>query len=712
MSSFVHLIDQRRLIGPGGSTVSGSIFFYYTGTSVLAPVYLDPSLEVPSTNPVVVGAGEIVPTLFLDDNIVYRRVIIYSDGSSDEQDPLGVLFSEGEIGLPVGAILDYSGPTAPTGFLFCAGQEVSRTTYSDLFSAIGTTYGAGNGSTTFNLPDTRGRVIAGKDNMGGSAAGRLTSPVNGLILGSTGGEESHLLSIDEIPAHTHTGTTSAPSGVSATGKIAASYGGVHLGNTGFEEGQGGSDWLVGDATHTHTFTSDSTGGDDPHNNVQPTIVVNKIIKVEPTTFLSLLSLSLDLTNKANASAVGVAPTATNMGRYSGSTISDDQTAKENIQQLEMAVEARAELSVLASPDPGEGSDLINFAGKTIEPEVVQAIGSSTFGVGFDTVTSVNGRFTLGALNGPMSFGDLQYCGIQNFGRYNIDGNYAAIQHTTDDSCALFGFFKARGTQTAPSTVVVNDDVGELSFHAWDGTTFVKGALMTPIVKSISAGIASMSIRFWTMDSGGVLRNAVDIDEAQKLNAYFGFDSKWTTAGGSAIRAYYNGSTGGGAEIRTSNGFSSTVPVYGFWFNNTSGIGNPATNVTSVISNGSEALRVDASGNLIVAGTAAHAKTTLNGSVAFQPPVYAAGTSYSVGTNDYSIVFSNAGTITVTLPSAASAVGRILKMKTIGGGAVNSASSNVTPLASGPAGTAILATTSGKWAELQSDGTNWVILQGN
>lgn len=305
--------------------------------------------------------------------------------------------------------------------------------------------------------------------------------------------------------------------------------------------------------------------------------------------------------KVNATAVGVAPTDANMGTTPGTILSDNGTAKAWFQEGEAAIEARVTTAKLASSSSGDGADAVNFTGKTIEPETVNADGDNSFGTGFDKVQAFRGRITLGALSGPMSFGDLQYCGIQNFGRYDIDGNYAAIQHTTDDSCALFGFFKARGTQTSPSAVVVNDDVGELSFHAWDGSTFVKGALITPIVKTVSSGIVSMTMRFWTMDTGGVLRNAVDIDNAKKLWAYGGIDAKWATAGGSAFRAYYDGSSGGGAEIRTSNGFSSTVPVYAFWFNSATGIGNPANNEASVIINGAEKFRFDASGNLFSTG---------------------------------------------------------------------------------------------------------------
>jgi hypothetical protein len=88
-----------------------------------------------------------------------------------------------------------------------------------------------------------------------------------------------------------------------------------------------------------------------------------------------------------------------------------------------------------------------------------------------------------------------------------------------------------------------------------------------------------------------------------------------------------------------------------------------------------------------------------------------GTTYSVSTSDSSIVFTAASTVTLTLPAAASFTGRKLHLKTTGGGSVISASSNVVPKAGGAAGTAILGATAGTWAELQSDGTNWIVLSG-
>lgn len=160
--------------------------------------------------------------------------------------------------VPSGAVMPYAGTSAPSGWQLCYGQAISRTTYAALFAAIGTTYGAGDGSTTFNVPDLRGRVVAGQDDMGGTSANRLTNQsggLNGDTLGATGGAETHTLTTAEMPAHTHTLTTD----VQALGS-----------------GAGNREFIRNDGSTSENTAS--TGGSDPHNNVQPTIILNYIIK--------------------------------------------------------------------------------------------------------------------------------------------------------------------------------------------------------------------------------------------------------------------------------------------------------------------------------------------------------------------------------------------------------------------------------------------------
>ena len=160
--------------------------------------------------------------------------------------------------MPAGSVIPFAGSSAPTGFLLCDGSAVSRTTYATLFSAISTTYGSGDGSSTFNLPDLRGRVVAGQDDMGGASANRLTDQsggLNGDTLGDTGGSETHTLTTAQIPSHSHT--------VAAQQQV-----------VGDSTNRGGSGQLGAAAT----ITTSSTGGGGSHNNVQPTIILNYIIR--------------------------------------------------------------------------------------------------------------------------------------------------------------------------------------------------------------------------------------------------------------------------------------------------------------------------------------------------------------------------------------------------------------------------------------------------
>lgn len=142
--------------------------------SLSAGRFVAPSGTAFPTNPAPVD-GEIFNRT--DEDVFYQY-----EGSSASW----IMLS----GAPVGSVQMFAGAAAPNGWLLCQGQEVLRSTYARLFAAIGTTWGAGNGSTTFVLPDLRGRAPIG------------ASPSHGLA--STGGEETHTLSEAEMPAHSHT----------------------------------------------------------------------------------------------------------------------------------------------------------------------------------------------------------------------------------------------------------------------------------------------------------------------------------------------------------------------------------------------------------------------------------------------------------------------------------------------------------------------------
>lgn len=196
-------------------------------------------------------------------------VTVGADGkvlTADSSQAAGVKW---DLAVPAGAMLDYAGTSAPTGWLLCDGSAVSRSTYSALFSAIGTTWGAGDGSTTFNVPDFRRRVAVGS---GGSGSATL-----GNAVGNTGGAETHTLTTAQIPSHTHTGTTSSDGAhthtISGAENVAAGTHSAQTPNSGANQITTSSS-----GAHTHTFTSDATGGGGSHNIMQPSAVVLKIVK--------------------------------------------------------------------------------------------------------------------------------------------------------------------------------------------------------------------------------------------------------------------------------------------------------------------------------------------------------------------------------------------------------------------------------------------------
>jgi microcystin-dependent protein len=194
--------------------------------------------------------------------------------------------------------MPFAGSVAPEGYLLCDGSAVSRTDYADLFTAIGTTYGAGDGATTFNVPDLSGRVVLGVS--------------QSHTLGSTGGEATHVLTSSELPAHVHEVpqhghendiTATTPKFVHSVTQPAFKYNSPN--NTSAANSMGINDrWcftgtatgtasratsaaitahaasnctMSGSVTDCDAFDSESTGTGNAHNNLQPYVAVSYII---------------------------------------------------------------------------------------------------------------------------------------------------------------------------------------------------------------------------------------------------------------------------------------------------------------------------------------------------------------------------------------------------------------------------------------------------
>lgn len=180
--------------------------------------------------------------------------------------------------VPVGTICDFAGVTAPTGWIFCFGQQLLQSAYPELFAALGggaTPYGLD--ATHFNLPDCRGVTTVGRVDMGGSDRGIYSG---GTVLGFFAGTQTVVLAVGDIPSHQHTGATQN-GGIDHTHTVNDASSKIGTFTGGGSNGWGGNSSVnTGTASaylHAHAFTTDFAGGGAAHLNVQPSIIFNKII---------------------------------------------------------------------------------------------------------------------------------------------------------------------------------------------------------------------------------------------------------------------------------------------------------------------------------------------------------------------------------------------------------------------------------------------------
>jgi microcystin-dependent protein len=281
--------------GNGVPIVGAQLFFYVTGTSTPLDTFANATLTTANPNPVVADSTGHYPDIWLTPTTAYK-VAEYGpnpdpntpstpDNPQGTQiwtaDPVGPAASgvgQNVQGI-IGEIRMFGGPSAsiPPKWYACYGQAVSRTDFAAAFSVIGTAWGVGDGTTTFNLPDFRGRLGAGLDNMGGTGAGRMTAGVSGVpgtTLGGVGGSQNAFqdvltgVSVVTDPGHDHVENLYVEGNVAAGGTITVAGPPI---NTGADISTVVNTTGI---TVTTTVTTASTG---TTQNVQPTAMVNMII---------------------------------------------------------------------------------------------------------------------------------------------------------------------------------------------------------------------------------------------------------------------------------------------------------------------------------------------------------------------------------------------------------------------------------------------------
>lgn len=160
---------------------------------------------------------------------------------------------------PIGVVLPFTGGNIPDKWLLCDGSPISRTDYADLYDVIGVTYGIGDGATTFNIPNLSGKIPVGYE----------ISDSDFNTLGATGGAKTHTLTINEMPEHQHYGLTYTGD---SSKPISMNQGGV---STGYH-----LTFQLNSVSGATDIVTNARGGNQPHNNLQPYIVLKYIIKAQ------------------------------------------------------------------------------------------------------------------------------------------------------------------------------------------------------------------------------------------------------------------------------------------------------------------------------------------------------------------------------------------------------------------------------------------------
>jgi len=228
--------------------------------------------------------GKALPAGVAIQGTPYRATFI---AASQEWIFLG--YFDSPFNIPIGGFLDYVAAAPPNSyFVLPFGQAINRATYAALFNLIGTQFGAGNGTTTFNLPDLRGRAVVGLDNMGGNVAGRVTngkSGIDGTVIGAAGGTEDVTIARSNLPDLKLGGTAASAGSHTHTFHFTervADGGTLDPGRAGGGTQQS-NDYTTDPAgSHTHTIQTESMNGGVAQaavGRMQPSIILPKLLRV-------------------------------------------------------------------------------------------------------------------------------------------------------------------------------------------------------------------------------------------------------------------------------------------------------------------------------------------------------------------------------------------------------------------------------------------------
>jgi microcystin-dependent protein len=326
MAGSISLSLSQQFDNDGDPLAGGLLYFFQSGTTIPQSAFQDSALTIPHPNPIELDAGGRVPAFYLADGSIKIRLsnasgvtILTSDGllvigpssgggGGPAVDPTTV--------LATGDVKSKYGTGTLTGWVRANGRTLGSATSGAtehanadaqaLFEYLWTadanlTVSSGRGATanadwlankTITLPDARGRTLAALDDMGNSAAGRLTAThfgTSAIVLGATGGGESHTLTTAQMPAHDHGGAAASDGAhthtVTASGNSRHGANGTNTGTNWFGSdgdtttGGTGTGVVTSASNGAHTHTISSQGSSAAHNNVQPTILVTVYIKL-------------------------------------------------------------------------------------------------------------------------------------------------------------------------------------------------------------------------------------------------------------------------------------------------------------------------------------------------------------------------------------------------------------------------------------------------